>query len=399
MDFHNYAGRLEKALQEIRESGIPEENKKAIEDFKSYLVIKGLSTARVENYVQRLRTIAPMLNKPFLQTTKDDVVKVLEQIVSNSRWSERYRYDFKISIRVFFKWLKQAHGHDVGIDWIKATHTKKHVLPEEILTEEEIRRIAEKADNLRDRAFVLVLYEGGFRIGEMLNLRVKHVQPNQYGFALTVNGKTGSRRVLVISSAPALANWIDIHPLKQDHEAFVWLGIGNRNKNQSLRYGAVCDLLKKLGRAAGLKKRVNPHSFRHARATHLANCLTEAQMKQFFGWVQGSDMASIYVHLSGRDVDNALLKLHGITQEDGEKEEKLKVLACPRCQEKNSPISRFCYKCGSVLELGTAFELEEKRKQGDEVIYLLAKDPEIQKIIVMKAVQEPNFREKLRKIL
>lgn len=35
-------------------------------------------------------------------------------------------------------------------------------------------------------------------------------------------------------------------------------------------------------------------------------------MKEFFGWVQASNMASIYVHLSGRDVDNALLKVYGI---------------------------------------------------------------------------------------
>ena len=30
-------------------------------------------------------------------------------------------------------------------------------------------------------------------------------------------------------------------------------------------------------------------------------------MKEYFGWTQGSDRASIYVHLSGRDVDDTLL--------------------------------------------------------------------------------------------
>jgi len=48
----------------------------------------------------------------------------------------------------------------------------------------------------------------------------------------------------------------------------------------------------------------------------MANYLTEAQMNLYFGWVQGSDMPSVYVHLSGRDVDDAILKANGIITED-----------------------------------------------------------------------------------
>lgn len=36
--------------------------------------------------------------------------------------------------------------------------------------------------------------------------------------------------------------------------------------------------LRRIAKRAGIKKKVNPHSFRHARATFLANLLTEAQM-------------------------------------------------------------------------------------------------------------------------
>jgi hypothetical protein len=45
----------------------------------------------------------------------------------------------------------------------------------------------------------------------------------------------------------------------------------------------------------------------------MANYLTEAQMNAYFGWVQGSGMPSVYVHLSGRDIDDAVLKANGIT--------------------------------------------------------------------------------------
>jgi len=44
----------------------------------------------------------------------------------------------------------------------------------------------------------------------------------------------------------------------------------------------------------------------------ISHYLTEAQIDAYFGWIQGSDMPSIYVHLSGRDVDDAVLKANGI---------------------------------------------------------------------------------------
>lgn len=68
---------------------------------------------------------------------------------------------------------------------------------------------------------------------------------------------------------------------------------------------------------------MNPHAFRPASATHLANILTEAQMKEFIGWIQDSDMASVYVHLSGRDVDRAILKLYGMMMDDERSNGKL----------------------------------------------------------------------------
>ena len=61
-------------------------------------------------------------------------------------------------------------------------------------------------------------------------------------------------------------------------------------------------------------------------------------------------MASIYVHLSGKDIDNAILKLNGIpideTHVGG-----LKVGRCPRCKELNPEKSSFCGKCGLPLNI------------------------------------------------
>ncbi len=65
-------------------------------------------------------------------------------------------------------------------------------------------------------------------------------------------------------------------------------------------------------------------------------------------------MASTYVHLSGRDVNNTLLAPYHVTDENGnkvvQKEPEIQTKKCQRCKETNSPISRFCYKCGNPLD-------------------------------------------------
>lgn len=145
-------------------------------------------------------------------------------------------------------------------------------------------------------------------------------------------------------------------------------------------------MLKELALKAGIRKRVYPHLFRHSRATHLASHLTEAQMKQYFGWTQSSRMASTYVHLSGRDVDGALLKLQGIDIQEKKNESELKVALCSRCNERNSPSSKFCARCGSPLNLETGLKLDEARERADRLMGELMKNQVVD--VLLEAIKQ-----------
>jgi site-specific recombinase XerD len=118
--------------------------------------------------------------------------------------------------------------------------------------------------------------------------------------------------VRIVASAPLLSVRLNNHPFRENPDSPLWLVVSAKNHNEALGYASAAIQLKKIALRSGVKKRVNPHAFRHARATFLANNLTEAQMKEYFGWVQSSDKASVYVHLSGSDADDAILKLQGL---------------------------------------------------------------------------------------
>jgi len=202
-----------------------------------------------------------------------------------------------------------------------------------------------------------------------------------------VTGKTGDRRVRIISSAPALTAWLEHYEGASDPEAFLWPPRSNNNHGTHYPavHASVCKTLEVLGAKAGVKKRVYPHLFRHSRATALANKLTEAQMKEYFGWTQSSGMASVYVHLSGRDVDNALLELQGFRKRKDEREEKMKVVYCKRCHEQNSPSTKFCVRCGSPLN--QVLVSDSYGGKSNELMNELFQDPEVKEFIARKVVE------------
>jgi ribosomal protein L40E len=227
------------------------------------------------------------------------------------------------------------------------------------------------------------LYESGARIGEVGSMRIRDVSFEESYARLMLKGKTGSRRVIVVAATPYLQTWIQNHPLRNDPDAPLWVNIGTVNRFKAMSYPALAKILKVAAERAGLSKKVHPHKLRHSRATFLASKLTEAQMNQVFGWKQGSDMPSIYVHLSGRDLDDAILGVYGLRKVD-EKEPKLKPKICPRCNTSNAIEARFCMKCGLALDVKAAQEIEEARSKTDKIMNLLMKDSEFRELLLRK---------------
>jgi len=372
-DIHKYKLKVETELRKIMEhEDICQENKDIIRKFYSNCIMRDLSHARTWKYLFHLKTYAESFEKPFTEFTKDDIIQFIEHLEGQgySAWT---KHDNRVIMKSFFKWLNDGEYPEI-VKWINTNiKGRKRRLPEEILTKEEIKKLIEIAETPRNKAFIYVLYESGCRIGEILTLNIKHVRFDEYGAILTVDGKTGMRRVRIIVSSSYLANWLEYHPFRDDPEYPLWINFEAMHKHQPLSYHGALFMLTSTGKKAGIKKKVNPQAFRRARATHLANKLTEAQMKEFFGWTKDSDMAAVYVHLSGRDVDNALLKIHGLVNEE-EKKEETEMKTCQRCQEKNPSVKKFCGRCGTPLDLKDALVTENKYKRSDNMTYQIFKE-------------------------
>jgi site-specific recombinase XerD len=378
---------LESAKRKIQALPVLDTNKKAILDFSESCFSEGLSIKRVIKYLYTLAILAKWLPMDFVQVSRQDVEKLVNQI-ERSHYAEWTKHDYRVALKKFFKWLRGTEDdYPPEVKWLRSSIRRHRTkLPDEILTQEEVQAMIIAATTVRDKALIASLYESGCRIGELLGLQIKQIQSHPHGLQVTVTGKTGARRLLLIASAPYLTDWLNQHPKNQEPQAPLWITDDYHAK--CLTHARVSDILRRIAKRASIIKAVNPHNFRHSRATHLAMHLTEAQMNIYMGWVQGSDMPSTYVHLSGRDVDQALLKLNNISVADEQgATEKFSLRNCPRCSLSNPPANKFCSRCGMVLDEKTAHDLMKstiEHSQADEIMDKLLQDSEFRSVLELK---------------
>jgi site-specific recombinase XerD len=373
MDPNDFDRRLERLNNIVKRARIDGHSKQLIFKYQEACFADGLSKARAYFYTNLIYIVAKMLGKPLNQAAKEDLIRVLSEI-EKSDYKDWTKQGFKVALKKFYKWLRGTPNYPEEVSWIKTSIRKnKHLLPEQLLTADDVQRMVDAAKNPRDKALITTLYDTGIRIGELLKLTIGHVTFDRYGVQLIVNGKTGMRRVRGVLCTAALRRWLEEHPKRKRPNAPLWIDrYGNPMTYEEARMA-----IRKVAQRAGITKPINPHSFRHSRATWLANKLTEAQMKEHFGWTQSSDMASIYVHLAGRDVDKALLKAYGVVMEE-EKEEKVELTRiCPRCGEVAAASAKFCPRCSLALDVEAIIQVEEARKVGDQIMEELIQDPEV----------------------
>jgi len=388
LDAHNYRKRVESCFLKLeKKETISGEDKELLKKFRDFLVSEAITYGRINKYIPNLVKFSEQLGKRFRDANEEDIRRIVATIEANERYSPWTKRDFKLTLRKFFTWLRGTKEYPPEVAWLRV-HTKIKCTKtyEDMLTEEEVKRLISYARNIQDRALISVLYDSGCRIGELIYLKINQVRFDEYGAQLFVSGKTGFRRVRVVACAPYLLEWINKHPLKDDPKAFLWI---NR-RLEPYSYGAIAVNLYRIARRAGISKKVNPHNFRHSRATYLANHLTEAQMKEHFGWMQDSKMAATYVHLSGRNVDSALLKVYGIETNGQKHESVLKPKDCLRCGETNQVTNKFCQKCGLPLDQTAISEIVQKdleRGEADKVLDSLLQDEEFREMFVRKISQ------------
>jgi integrase len=243
--------------------------------------------------------------------------------------------------------------------------------PKELLTEMDVIKLLKACESgetqlkvKRDRCLIALLYESGARLGEILNLKIEDVMPTDYGFKVYITrSKTNRRGIPIITAAPYLKDWLDVHPLAEDKEAPLFVTV--EGPVRPLTETSVRFIIKSVARRAGIDKNVYPHLFRHSRATQLAGQVTEPFLRRVGGWSATSPMVYLYLHLSEADVEKEIRRVYGLEEKASE---GLKPTECMFCREVNPPHLAYCRRCGRPLKPQTILnELDQAHRVNEEL--------------------------------
>jgi integrase/recombinase XerD len=234
-----------------------------------------------------------------------------------------------------------------------------------------------------------------------------------------VNGKTGSRPLVLIDSIPYVKDYLDHeHPQPSNPNAILLSG-NSRSKSFGRAIGVMAveflyryykkEFFPKLLESPNvlpedkprlkelLKKPWNPYILRHSSLTEKSKILKEHILRQHAGWSIGSQMPQKYLHYFGNESNTSLLEAYGIITKDRQQIDQLKPKQCPNCLEPNKPGSKFCAKCRMVLTYDAYNETLENQKEKESEVQILKEKYE-QDMKSMREEMENKFQRILARI-
>jgi len=115
-------------------------------------------------YIPNLGKICELLGKSFRDADEQDIRRIVSIIESNERYSPWTKRDYKLTLRKFFTWRRGTKEYPSEVAWLRVqTKIKCSKTHEDMLTEEEVKRLIAYARTIQERAFISVLYESGCR--------------------------------------------------------------------------------------------------------------------------------------------------------------------------------------------------------------------------------------------
>lgn len=383
VDIHNYERQYIDGERRLRASAISDRNKELILRYRDACLLHGVcAKVRLIRTFDVLGRCAVLLGKDYDAVTRRDLELLITGLLRTNRKPATIA-TYKAILKRFLGWVccpdefPRLTTQPAVIAWM-TVHLKrrdeKTLQRTVLLTPDDIDRLLQVCHCSRDKAFVSMLWETGGRISELGNLEVGHVTSHAHGYILDINGKTGRRSPLIVSSAPHLATWLAHHPFRHDQRSPLWVHYQSKKRAVAIDYDAIRAVLKRLFLRAGITKPFHPHLFRHSRATHvLANgIMTDSQARQYFGWTPSSTMIGRYAHLVDGDAHNALLRENNLAPLTPAPN-KLQTVQCQRCNARNIPTAKDCTTCTLPLDARAAYADTQHERDTQTIVLQLAK--------------------------
>lgn len=166
----------------------------------------------------------------------------------------------------------------------------------ETLSREQIEKLIDTADNIRNKAIIALIYSSGLRAGEVVRLAPSDI----YMSTMQVHVRNSKNRgdhwtVLSERTLELLKQYWYAYPQPRDV-----LFVSLRNPHHPLKVGGIEIMMKRIGQEAGID--FHPHTLRHSFATHLIENNTSREFVQTMLGHRSSSSTEVYIHVSNKAI-------------------------------------------------------------------------------------------------
>ena len=312
----------------------PPESKGEAEKFLAWLQARrSYSNNTLHRYLVEFRKLSSLaaskLRKSLRELEYEDYLNLRKEV------------KYPEVVKLYLKFLYEITGEERWEKLYKRIRVpkRKQRLPE-ALTREQVEKLLEECgrEDPELKVLVALIYETGARVGEILRLKARDIEFDEYGARIWIRRSKSEARVLRVALyANLLAAWLETRKPRPEEPIF------------TREYNSYLARLSHAWQRAGLPPtRRKFHILRHTRATELlkSRVFTEKEMMIWFGWRTRS-MIDVYARVTMEDAEASYLA--AVKGVEVRKEEAPKPKACPRCKALNPPEAKFCLKCAAPL--------------------------------------------------
>ncbi|SFQ07044.1 Site-specific recombinase XerD [Butyrivibrio proteoclasticus] len=252
--------RLSETLDVCIENGSLEDARNYLDDFIAAKRIEGRSEKTLDYYKSVIEKTVNSIGKTVKRITTEDLRKYLADYQEKKGSSKVTIDNMRRILSSFFGWLEDEEliikSPVRRIHKVKASKVIK-----EAYTDEDLEKMRDSCQEIRDLALIDFLASTGMRVGELVQLNIDDIDFEER--ECTVLGKGDKERIVYfdVRSKLHLRQYLNS---RDDENPALFVSLDNPHNR--LKIGGVESRLRKIGRDLGIRN-VHPHRFRRTLAT------------------------------------------------------------------------------------------------------------------------------------
>ncbi len=263
-----------------------------IERYEKQLTIENYASQTIKSYLSALKLFLEYISKLEInQITEKEIQNYLFYCKDKKTYSFSAMKQVIASIRYLY--IKVLHKPVPESLFIKL---KKPTTLPTVLSAKDISKIIFVTKNIKHKTMLLLIYSGGLRLGELLNLKIGDIDSESMKIHIK-QGKGKKDRYIMLSknALNLLRKYYKVYKPKE------YIIEGQKGGKYSPK--SVQSVFKAAIKKAGIKKKATVHTLRHSFATHLLDDGTDIRYIQELLGHKKLETTQIYTHVSSHSIN------------------------------------------------------------------------------------------------